>query len=123
DLRTGVVESPAYGLDEVAPHDAVGFDPEVRVAVAVRHGLPCDLEDRLVAVVGDESDVLDLAFEQLVRGDGRAVTDRGDRVTARREARTLEYLVDPCHEAIGGVARRRRRLGGDQFTRLLVERD
>ena len=124
DLGAGEVEPAADALDQVAGHDPRGLHPEVGVAVAVGHGLPGDLEHRLVALGGEEAEPVDLALEQLVGGDGGAVADRRDRVTvAGGQAQQPEHLVDAGHEAVGGVARRRGGLGGDQLAGVLVEGD
>jgi hypothetical protein len=123
-LGSGEVEPAAHPLDQVSGHDAVGLDPEVGVAVAVGHGLPGDLEHRLVALGGDVAERVDLALEQLVGSHGGAVADRADGIAvALGQPEQAEHLVDGRHEPVGGVARRRRRLGGDQLTGVLVEGD
>ncbi len=121
DLVALEIEATTDRLDEVCGHDARRLDPEVRVAVAIRHRLPGDLEDELIALGRDEAEPLDLALEQLVRRDGGAVRDRGDILTGR--AHEVEDLADAVDETVGGVARRRWRLGGDELTRLLVQGD
>ena len=80
-------EPAADGPDPVGGHDPVGLHPEVGVAVAVGHRLAGDLEQELVALGGDEPEVLDLALEQLVGRDGGAVADRAHRVAGRDRAR------------------------------------
>src|SRR5699024_3280384 len=45
------------------------------------------------------------------------------RIAARSQAGAREHLLDPGQETVGGVARGRRRLGGDQLARLFVEGD
>ena len=116
----------ADALDQVPGHDPVGLDPEVGVAVAVRHRLAGDLKHRLVAGVGDEAEPLDVALQQLVGRHRGAVADRGDRVAPvveLAETHHPEHLLDARHEPVGGIGRRRRRLGGDQLTAVLVEGD
>ena len=123
-LGAGEVEPAADALDQVPGHDPVGLHPEVRVAVAVGHRLAGDLEHRLVALGGDVAEGVDLALEQLVGGNGGAVADRADRVAvALGQAEQSEHLVDPGHEPVGRVARRRRGLGGDELAGVLVEGD
>ena len=119
-LGAGVVEPPADRAHQVARHDPGRLDPEVGVAVAVRHRLPRDLEHRVVPLGGDESEPVDLALEQLVGGDGGAVADRADRVTGE-VTQQPQHLVDAGQEAVGGVGRRRRRLGGHELAGVLVE--
>ena len=115
---------PPTPLTRCARHDPVGLDPEVGVAVAVGHRLAGDLEHRLVALGGDVAQRVDLALEQLVGGHRGAVADRADRVAvALRQPEQAEHLVDAGHEPVGRVARRRRRLGGDQLAGVLVEGD
>ena len=128
--RTVLVEGPHLGAGEVQPaldaahqvarHDPVGLDPEVGVPVAVRHALAGDLEHRLVAGRGDVAERVDLALEQLVGRDRRAVRDRG-HVVVRRPVEEAEHLLDPGEEAVGRVARRRRRLGRHRPTGGAVE--
>ena len=121
DLVALEVEPAPDRLDVVGRHDAGGLDPEVGVAVAVGDGLAGDLEDELVALRRDEAERLDLALEELVRRDGRAVRDGADVVTAR--VHEVEDLADAGEEAVGGVARCRGRLRRDELARVLVERD
>ena len=72
----------------------------------------------LVALGGDEAEVLDLAFEQLVRRYGRAVADRTDGVATLTELG--EYLLDTGEKALGGVRRGGRGLGGDDGAGFVV---
>src|SRR6476646_7913193 len=74
ELDAGVVESAADGAHQVGRDNALRLDPEVAVPVPVRHRLAGDLQHELVAVGGDEAETRDTLFEQLVGGDGRAVT-------------------------------------------------
>ena len=113
------VHPAADGAHVVGGDDARRLDPEVGVAVAVGHRLPRDLEHELVALGGDEAEPFDLALEQLVRGDGRAVADGGDVVA--RGAQHAEDLLDAGDEPVGRVGRRARRLGGDELAGVLVE--
>ena len=123
-LGAGEVEPAADALDQVTRDDPGRLHPEVRVAVAVGHRLAGDLEHRLVALGGDVAQGVDLALEQLVRGDRGAVADRADRVAVTlRKAQQPEHLVDAGHEPVGRVARRRGRLGGDEHAGVLVEGD
>src|SRR5690606_3564234 len=119
DLAAVDGQAPAHRPYSVGRNDAVGLDPEVAVAVAVGHRLPGDLEHVLVALGGDEPEVLHLAFEELVGGHGGAVARRADRVTA--DAEQLEHLVHTGHEPLGRVRRCGRRLGGDQLAGVLVD--
>src|SRR6516165_5883916 len=59
ELDAGVVESAADGTHQVGRHDAVRLDPEIAVAIPVRHRLPGDLQHELVAVGGDETETCD----------------------------------------------------------------
>ncbi len=123
-LRAGVVEAATDALDQVPRDDPVGLDPEVGVAVPVGHRLARDLEHRLVALGGDEAELVDLALEELVGGHRGAVADRGDRVAVvGGQTQQAEHLLHAGEEAVGRVARRRRRLGRDQLAAVLVEGD
>ncbi|CCH75540.1 hypothetical protein BN11_80003 [Nostocoides australiense Ben110] len=119
DLVAVEVEAAADGLDEVGRDDARGLDPEVGVAVAVRHRLSGDLEDELVALGGDEPERLDLAFEQFVRRDRGAVADGGDVLAAR--AHLLQDLRHPVDESVGRIARGAGGLGGHHLAGDLVQ--
>ena len=121
DLVALEVEPAADGADHVGRDDARRLHPEVGVAVAVGHGLAGDLEDELVALGRDEAELLDLALEELVGGDGRAVAHGGHVGAARPHQ--VEHLVDAVDEAVGRVGGGGRRLGGDQLTGRLVEGD
>ena len=121
DLVALEVEPAADGADQVGRDDARRLHPEVAVAVAVGHGLPGDLEHELVALGRDEAELLDLALEQLVGGDRRAVAHGGHVGAARPHQ--VEHLVDAVDEAVGRVGGGGRRLGGDQLTGRLVEGD
>ena len=85
DLVALEVHPAADGPHVVGGDDARRLDPEVGVAVAVGHRLAGDLEHELVALGRDEAEPLDLALEQLVRRDGRAVADGGDVVAGGPE--------------------------------------
>ena len=122
DLVALEVEPAADGADQVGRDDARRLHPEVGVAVAVGHGLAGDLEDELVALGGDEAELLDLALEQLVGGDGGAVARRRS-TSAPSAPMQVEHLVDAGEEAVGRVGGGGRRLGGDQLTGCLVEGD
>jgi len=129
--RTVLVERPQLVAPEVHPagnrayevgwDDAIRLHPEVRVAVAVGHRLPGDLENELVTLVGDEAECVDLAFEQLVGRDGGAVADCGQCVSTQAEP--VEDLSHAVHEPVGRVRRRRRGLRGDDLSSRLVHRD
>jgi hypothetical protein len=54
-LGTGVVQPAADGADPVGGDDARRLDPEVAVAVAVRHALAGDLQQVFEALSGDET--------------------------------------------------------------------
>jgi hypothetical protein len=112
NLGAGVVEPPTYRAHQVGRNDPVGLHPEVAVAVTVRHGLPGDLEHELVPLGGDEPQPVDLAFEQLVRGDRCAVTDRGYRAGFGVQHR--EHPGHPGDHAVGRIVRRRGNLRGDK---------
>ncbi len=71
--RAGRVEPLGHLPDQVEGHDAVGLHPEVRVAVAVGHALATDLQQVPEAGRRQEPQPGDLALEQRVGGDGRAV--------------------------------------------------
>ena len=107
--------------DGVGRHDARRLDPEVGVAVAVRHRLARDLKQELIALGGDEAQPVELGLEQLVGGHRGAVRDRGDVLAGRAEQ--LEHLVDAVDEAVGRVARRGRGLGRGDRPGVLVEGD
>ena len=115
------VHPAADGAHVVGGDDPRRLDPEVGVAVAVGHGLAGDLEHELVALGGDEAEPLDLALEQLVRRDRRAVADRGDVVARRLEH--AEDLLDAGDEPVGRVGGGARRLGRDELAGVLVEGD
>src|SRR5690349_16787652 len=80
--RAGAVEPLVDLLHQVQWHDAVGLDPEVRVAVAVGHALAADLEDAAEPLRGDESEPAEVVLQQGVGGDRGAVHDLGGRVGA-----------------------------------------
>ena len=100
-LGAGEVEPAADSPDEVAGHDPVGLHPEVGVAVAVRHGLPGDLEHRLVALGGDVAEPVDLALEQLVGRDRGAVADRVDRGAAPAPIRPSTFSMPAMKPSAG----------------------
>ena len=104
DLVALEVEAAAHHrLHVVGGDDAQGLDPEVGVAVAVRHRLTGDLEHELVALARDEAELLDLALEELVGGDGGAVADGGD--VGAGGAEHAEDLVHAVDEPVRRVAR------------------
>ena len=118
DLVAVEREPATNGADAVRGHDAIGLDPEVGVAVAVGYRLARDLEYVLVALGGDEPQVLHLAFEQLVGSDSGAVADGAERIAGYAEL--AQYLVDAGQESLGRITRRRRSLGGHHGSGLLV---
>src|SRR5437879_986901 len=65
---------PAAGLaDELQWHDSIGLDPKIRIAVALRHRLPRDLEDMPETRVDDQTERIDLALQQCVGRNRGAV--------------------------------------------------
>ena len=123
-LCAGEVQAPTHRPDQVPGHDPGRLHPEVGVAVAVGHRLPCDLQHRVVPLGGDEPERVDLALQQLVGRHRGAVADRRDRAAvAGRETEQPQHLVDARHEPVGRVRRRRRGLGRGQLPGLLVEGD
>ncbi len=119
-LGAGEVEPALDPAHQVARHDPVRLHPEVGVAIAVRHALPGDLEHRLIAGGGDVAERVDLALEQLVGRDRRAVRHRG-HVVVRRPVEQAEHLLDAGEEAVRGVAGGGRRLRRDRLTGGAVE--
>jgi hypothetical protein len=83
--------------------------------------LASDLQDRLVALGGDEADPVELALEQLVGGHRRPVADRADRAAV--QAQLAQHLLHAGEEAVGRVAGSRRGLGGGDLAGLLVDGD
>src|SRR5215212_455036 len=120
-LGAVVVQTAAHRPDQVRGDDPRRLDPEVAVAVTVGHRLPGDLEHRLVALGGDEPDAVELALEQLVGGDRRAMADRRDRRPV--EVHEGQDLADSVEEALGRVRGCGRRLRGRRPAGLLVHRD
>ena len=124
DLGSGEVEAATDSADQVPGHDARRLDPEVGVAVAVGDALASDLEHGLVALGGDEAESPYLALEELVRGDGRAVTHGGERLALPRlKSQQREHLLDAGHEAVSRIVGRGRGLGGDELAGVLVQGD
>jgi hypothetical protein len=107
--------------DPVGRHDPGRLHPEIAVAVAVRNGLAGDLEHVLVALGGDEAEVLDLPLEQLVGRNRRAVADGADGVATLAEG--LEDLLDTGEESFGRVARRGGRLRRCELSGPFVDGD
>ena len=121
DLVAAGVQPAAHGEHPVGRHDPVRLDPEVGVAVSVRHRLPADLEQEPVAVGGDEAEPADLPLQQLVGGHRGSVADRSE--VLRPGADQGEHLVQPGDEAVGRVRRGGRRLAADQPTGDVVQRN
>jgi hypothetical protein len=113
-----VVHPTGHGLDQVGGNDPVRLDPEVGVAITVRHRLAGDLQDELEALGGNKAEPADLAFKQLVGRDRRAVAHRHDG--GRVRASQPEYLGQPGDEALRRVGWRRRRLSYGQLAGALV---
>ena len=69
-------------------HDALGLHPEIGIAVALGHRLAGDLQDVPEARGDDQAERADLALQQRIGGDRRAVGEAGDVV--RRAAGCVE---------------------------------
>ena len=95
--------------DVLGRHGALGLDPGEQ-AGAARHVLAADLEHVLEAVRGDERGAGALALEDQVGGNRGAVQDAGD--VGAGEVGDLQDLGNAVAEALRGIARGRRRLGG-----------
>jgi hypothetical protein len=121
DHRARAVEPLVDLLHEVQRHDALGLDPEVRVAVAVGHALTADLEHGAKAGRGDEAEAGEVVFEQRVGRHGRSVRDVADRL--RGSARQPERPLDRAQERHRRVARRGRHLAGEQAPAVLHRDD
>ncbi len=107
----------AVGAHPLARADAAVARDErrgVRRAQAVQVGarLAAELDEVLEALGGDERGPRALALQQRVGGDGGPVGEGPDLVGAR--VRALQRGGDRRQHALGLVARRGRRLGGDE---------
>ena len=97
---------PAAGLAHIAQrHNALGLHPEIRVAVALGHRLPRDLENVPEAFGDDQSEAFDLALQQRVGGDGRAVSEHCQ--VADAGAPLGKDGLDAAHQRNRRILRRR----------------
>jgi hypothetical protein len=104
DLASGGVQPAADGTHQVGGHDPGRLHPEVGVAIAFGDGLAGYLQDRLVALGGDQPERAHGALQQLIGGDRGAVPDRLDR--RRVGAEQLQRGGHARHEGERRVVRR-----------------
>ena len=102
-LRTPKIEPATDFAHKTQRHDAVGFHPKVRIAVALRDRLPGDFENVAKAVGHDQPERVDLALQQRVGRNGGAVRHAGD---ARRRA------ADLLQDRANATRQRDPRIGG-----------
>ncbi len=121
ELRTAEVEPAADLAHELDRDDALGLHPEVRVAVALGHRLARDLEEVPEACGDDEAERVDLALQQRVGRDRRAVRQAGE--VRRRAPGLAEDAGDALDEPDRGVRRRARDLRDRDPARRAVHRD
>ena len=76
------IKSPVDFADVAQRHDALRLHPEIRIAVALGHGLPSDLQNMAEALRDDEAEAGDLALQQRVGRDRRPVRQHGKIVDA-----------------------------------------
>ena len=113
---------PAADLADVTQrHDAVGLHPEIRIAVALGHRLARDLENVPEPFGDDQPETRDLALQQRIGRDRRAVRQHGEIVDAR--APFAENRVNAAHQSHRRIRRRRRHLGHPHRARLVVHAD
>ena len=113
---------PAADLADIAQrHDALRLHPEIGIAVALRHRLPGDLENVAEAVGDDQAEAGDLALQQRVGRDRRAVREHGKIVDAG--APFAENGMDAAHQRNGRICRRRRHLGHPHRAGSIIDTD
>ena len=88
---------------QVNGHDALRFDPKIRIAVALRDALTGDLEQVLEAPSDDQAQAWQRAFfgEQRVGCNGCPMRDANH--ATQRKAGALGDLAHALHEADGRV--------------------
>ena len=115
------VQPPADFAHVAQRHDAIGLHPEIRIAVALRHRLPRDLENVPEPLGDDQPETRDLALQQRIGRDRRAVRQHGEIVDAR--APFAQDRVNPAHQSHRRIGRRRRHLGHPHRARFVVHTD
>ncbi len=114
-----VVEPAADLAHEAQRHDPFRLHPEIRVAVALGHRLPRDLENVAEARGDDQPERGDLTLQQRVGGDGGAVGEAGD--VRSGGAGLLQDRRYAAHKSHCGIRRRARDLGDPHRTRTGVD--
>ena len=95
------VEPAADFADMAQRHDALGLHPEIRIAVALGHGLAGDFEDMAEARGDDQAEAFDLALQQRVGRDRGAVRQHAEIVDAC--VPFAEDGVNAAHQRDGGI--------------------
>jgi hypothetical protein len=87
-------------------YDALRLHPEIRISVALRHSLSGDLENMAKALGDDQAKAGDLALQERVGRDGRAVRKAGKIV----KRCVTENRFDAVHQSDRRVRGRARNL-------------
>ena len=121
DLGAVVAEPAGHLADEMERHQPLRLHPEERVAVAVRHRLPGDLDHVAEAAGDDQPEAGELVLEHRVGRDRRAVEEH--RHVLRRPVERRERLLHAVEQADARIGRRRRRLHRRDPAGFVVDRD
>ena len=124
-----LVERPQLFAEEVEaaaclPHiaqrdDALRLHPEIRIAVALGHRLAGDFQDMTKAVGDDQAKSGNLALQERIGRDRRAMRQHGELVDAG--APFAEDRMDAANQRNGRIGRRRRNLGHPHRARFVVD--
>ena len=120
-LLAAEIQPPAGLAHETQRHDAVGLHPEVRVAVALGHRLTRDLQNVPEALGNDQPERVDLALQQRIGRNRRAVRQAYDAAGNCR--RPVEDGADAAHQRNAGIGRRARHLGDGDGARGGIDRN
>ncbi len=115
------IEPLGHFANEMQRHQARRLDPEIRVAIAVRHGLARDFDD-VAGTFGDQqAEALELLLEHRV-GRGRRAMQHGCDLAGLAPGGMAD-LADTVEQPLRGVAGRGRRLHRSLIAACLVDRD
>ena len=121
ELLAEEVEAAADFAHVAQRHDALRLHPEIGIAVALRHGLAGDFQDMAETVGDDQAESGDLALQQRIGRDRRAVRQHRQIVDAG--APLAEDGMNAAHQSDRGVRRRRRNLGHAHRAGPVVDTD
>ena len=121
ELLAEEVEAAADFADVAQWHDALRLHPEIGIAVAFRHGLAGNFQDMAETVGDDQAETGDLALQQRIGRDRRAVRQHRQIVDAG--APLTEDGMNAPHQRDRRVRRRRRNLGHAHRAGLVVDTD